>query len=333
MTRKVAQDCTTYKKRVDSDAQKRIIATVEAHLKEIQDELSNELEPSPYTNKSPMAVFDHLVSVVEKHLTISQQKSVRDALVKIRGDELLRCLLNISIYLGTLDKPEKFITEFQRLSPNRNDGSGKQNSISLAHTAQSNNSVKTGTGVSNTTIDTSFGNSSTSYSNKPRISIKQLCSDLFQILVRYETVLTVKQLIDIRKNLCNHHSVSDFSAFGILDEDEHFPLDIISFLYKYREKIDPTGELSIYENVSSIGDRQELFLFVNQLSIINQWREKQQGDEYSSNREVPLSKDQITAVEKSIQHKFGGVTNNKRSLQIIKKAKTYYSKNTSTIIQ
>lgn len=142
MTRKVAQDCTTYKKRVDSDAQKRIIATVEAHLKEIQDEVSNELEPSPYTNKSPMAVFDHLVSVVEKHLTVSQQKSVRDALVKIRGDELLLCLLNVSIYLGTLDKPERFIAEFQRLNQNQGDGSSKQNQISSTHTSQSNNSAK-----------------------------------------------------------------------------------------------------------------------------------------------------------------------------------------------
>jgi hypothetical protein len=141
VTRKVSQECNKYKKRVNSDAQKHIIAAVEAQLWEIQQEVRSELELSSYTNKSPIAVFDHLVSIVEKHLTISQQKSVRDALVKIRNDELLRCLLNISIYLGTIDEPEKLIAELKKLNQDQGDKSGRQNIVSTSHSSNSNKSM------------------------------------------------------------------------------------------------------------------------------------------------------------------------------------------------
>jgi hypothetical protein len=185
-----------------------------------------------------------------------------------------------------------------------------------------------------TTIETSFENLSSSlHSNKPQISLNKLYSYLSQMLARYDTILTIKQLFDIKKNLCHHYSITNFSEFGITDDDNN-PLDMISFLYINREKIDPTGELSIYESSSSMGDRQEIYSFVNQLTIINQWREKQQQDEYStSQREISLSKDQLSAVEKAVQHKFGGVMTNNRSLQIIKKAKNQYSKKTHSIIQ
>jgi len=190
--------------------------------------------------------------------------------------------------------------------------------------------------VTRTPVETSFENlSSSSYSNKTQTSLKQLCSDLFKMLARYDAVLTIKQLFDIKKNLLNHYSIRNFSEFGINDDedDDNISLDMISFLYKHREKIDPHGELSIYENSSSMGDRQEIYSFVNQLTVINSWREKQQQDEYSNSREIPLSKDQLSAVEKAVQHKFGGILTNNRGLQIIKKAKNQYSKKTHSIIQ
>lgn len=155
------------------------------------------------------------------------------------------------------------------------------------------------------------------------------------MLIRYDTVLTIKQLFDIKKNLCNQHSIKNFAEFSINDDedDENFPLDIISFIHIYRDKIDPAKELSIYENSSSMSDRQEIYSFVNQLTVINNWREKQQQDEYSNTREIPLSKDQLSAVEKAIQHKFGGTLTNNRGLQIIKKAKNQYSQQSHSIIQ
>ncbi len=119
------------------ESKRQIITAVEAQLWEIQEEVRSELELSSYTNKSPIAVFDHLVKVVEKHLTVPEQKSVRDILVKIRNDELLRCLLNISIYLGTLDEPEHFIAELKKFNQNQADRSGKQNSVSTSQSSES----------------------------------------------------------------------------------------------------------------------------------------------------------------------------------------------------
>jgi hypothetical protein len=239
----VIQECNRHKKHVDSDARKQIINAVEAQLWEVQREVRSELELSSYTNKSPIVVFDHLVSVVEKHLTVPQQKSVRDILMKMRNDELLRCLLNISIYLGTIDQPEKFIVELQKLNQKQAVESGRQNLPSASQSHVLNKSMDNNNpsmDLTRPTIETSFGNSSSSHTNTPQISLKQLCSDMFKILTRYDAVLTLKQLFDIKKHLCNQYSFRNFSEFGINDDDDdNIPLDMISFLNIYREKIDP----------------------------------------------------------------------------------------------
>lgn len=143
MTNKVTQDCNRHTKQANSDALRYIIAAVDAQLREIQSEVRSEMELSSYTNKSPIAVFDHLVSVVEKHLTVVQQKSVQDTLIKIRNDELLRCLLNISIYLGTLDKPEQFSAELQKFNQNQGDRKEKQHSASTSQSQETNKSKNT----------------------------------------------------------------------------------------------------------------------------------------------------------------------------------------------
>jgi len=81
--------------------------------------------------------------------------------------------------------------------------------------------ARTTSDVNHTVIETSFGNlSSSSHSNKTQTSLKQLCSDLFKMLARYDTVLTIKQLFDIKKNLCNHYSIKNFSEFGINDDED-----------------------------------------------------------------------------------------------------------------
>jgi hypothetical protein len=187
--------------------------------------------------------------------------------------------------------------------------------------------------VSRTTIETSFESStSSSHQNKQRTSLKQLCTDLFKCLARFDTVLSIKQLFNVNKHLCNEHSVNNFSDFGMNDDDDT-PLDLISFLHMYREKIDSHGELSIYENPSSIGDRQEMYSFVNQLTVINDRREEQQQDGFSTGRDIHMSKDQLSAVEKAVKHKFGGLLGYNQSSQIVNKAKQQYHKKTHSIIQ
>jgi hypothetical protein len=173
--------------------------------------------------------------------------------------------------------------------------------------------------VTRATIDTSFENSLiSSDQNGPKISLKQLCSDLTRRLERYETILTIKQLHDLEKTLCNQHSVRQFSDLGIKDDDE-MPLDLITFLYTYRDKIDPNGILSLYESPSSAGNRQEMYTFVNQLTVLKDQRGAEQPDGHK--REILISKDQSSAVEKVIKHKFGGLLGFNQCSQILHKAK------------
>ncbi|CAF0785186.1 unnamed protein product, partial [Didymodactylos carnosus] len=333
VTRKIARDHTQHKRQADLDVRQQMMNVFQTRLSEMKQEMDNELELLSYTKKSPIAVFNHLCSVVEKHLTVPEQKTVRAILVKIGNDSLLQCLLNLSIYLGTIDKPDRFITELQKLYQSQTANSGGENIMMPSqlsgfnqpnrkreHNPQS--SMVSG-GVSRTTIETSFENSSIwSHPNESQPSAKQLCSDLVKLLKRYDTVLSIKQLFDVEKCLCDQHSVKTFSEFGVNDDDDcDSILDLISFLYKFREKIDPNGELSIYENPSSIGDRQEMYSFVSQLIVLNDRREEQQHDEHSSNREIHMTKDQLSAVEQAVKHKFGGLLGFNRSSQVINKAK------------
>ncbi|CAF3066439.1 unnamed protein product [Rotaria sp. Silwood2] len=351
VTRKLTQEWNRCDKRIVSDATRRIINEVENKLREIQQQVSSELELSSYTNKSPMSVFDHLISVVDKHLNIAQQKVIRDLLIKIRKDDLLRCLLNISIYLGSMDKPEKFIAEFQKLSQsqNQNSTSSSEQSSNAKKSLDNNyhqrnsqyisniHNVKSEGNVSSTINETSFTNlSSSSYETQSPVPLQDICSDLFHILVRFDSVLTIRQLYDIQNYLCKKYSIKNFSEFYFNDndddDDENNYLDLISFIHKHRDKIDPHGDLSIYEYISSTSDRQEIYTFVNQLTVIKNWREKQEQNEYSTDRKIIMSKDQSSAVERSLQYKFAGLIGHNRVSQIIKKAKHQYTKKTRSII-
>ncbi|CAF4647409.1 unnamed protein product, partial [Rotaria sp. Silwood2] len=66
--------------------------------------------------------------------------------------------------------------------------------------------------------------------------------------------------------------------------------------------------------------------------MIKNWREKQEQNEYSTDRKIIMSKDQSSAVERALQYKFAGLIGYNRVSQIIKKAKHQYTKKTRSII-
>ena len=138
MTRKLNRDYTHYKKQADSNVRQQMTSLFQNKLWEIKQEMNNELEQSAYATKSTIAIFDHLTSIVENYLTVPEQKTVRDTLVKIRNDELLRCLLNISIYMGTLERPEKFLSELQQIYQRQTGAEGKHVVLPSHNTGQKN---------------------------------------------------------------------------------------------------------------------------------------------------------------------------------------------------
>jgi hypothetical protein len=102
---------------VKEQAQRELTEDVRARLNELKEEMRDVEQLSSFNKKkTPTAVLNYLTSIVDKYMDIvPQQAAYYAVLVQIRDDELLRCLLNISIYLGTIDKPEVFIAELKQL--------------------------------------------------------------------------------------------------------------------------------------------------------------------------------------------------------------------------
>lgn len=117
MTDTVRRDLERYIQEEQERSQKDFLETFRTRLAELKVIMEKELEVSTFNKKkTPMAVFNYLVSILEKNFDfISEQPLLYAALLQIRDDELLQCLLNISIYLGTIDKPETFIADLKRI--------------------------------------------------------------------------------------------------------------------------------------------------------------------------------------------------------------------------
>jgi hypothetical protein len=184
-----------------------------------------------------------------------------------------------------------------------------------------------------------------SYPSKPKppISFTQLCSDIYTHLVRYDTILTIEQILEIDGDLCAHHGVTSFSAFSYDDHDsDDRPINFVSFLDKHRRLIDPHDELSVYEHTASSGDQTELYSFVQQLSALHndEIHEEQQQQQqvrlvhgHVNAEQRPISAEKLSAVEKAVKYKFGASVSFRKGNQLIMKAKKRHHKNKSSIIR
>jgi hypothetical protein len=106
-----------YIQQLKEEAEQQIIAEAQARVNELKDEMRDAQGLSTFNNKkTPTAVFNYLTSIIDKYLDIIPQQPVLYAiLVQLREDELLQCLFNVSIYLGTIDTPDVFIAELKQL--------------------------------------------------------------------------------------------------------------------------------------------------------------------------------------------------------------------------
>ncbi|CAF3761406.1 unnamed protein product [Adineta steineri] len=364
-----------HSQQVREQFQREFIEDLRTRLNEFKEKMQDEMEFSSFNKKkTPTAVFNYLTSIVENYLDfIPQQTTLYATLVQFRENELLRCLLNISIYLGTIEKPEVFIAELKKLLNyqekipltqttmpmqsrsilneifSKKDRKKMQAMIQqqqLSSTSQPSQISSDDLNLTtNTPVHTSFASSLlSSHQSKPKppVTLKQLCSDIYNLLIHHDNVLTIKQLLRIEGRLCTQHAVNHFSVFNYdeNDDDNDNPSNLLSFLDKYRQQIDPHGELSVYEQISSTDDRQELYSFIQQLNIIN-------NNEIDDNNQqhivsihghinsdyIHLSTEKLSAIEKAIKHKFHGSIHFYRGNQMIKKAKQQHRKNDYSIIR
>ena len=107
------------------NALSEVEARTKENLRRIREQISTEQQLSSFTKRmNPCDVFNHLLSVVEKYFHILPHQSLTyGTLVLLKNDELLRCLLNLSIFLGTIEDPEALKEQLKRfymdLGPNQ----------------------------------------------------------------------------------------------------------------------------------------------------------------------------------------------------------------------
>lgn len=116
MTNALRRDVQYHAQEAEQEASNKLIEDIRLRLEEFKKKMQDELEFSSFNKKkTPTAVLNYLTSIVEQYLTfIPQQTSLYAILVELRDNELFRCLMNLSIYLGTLEKPEVFVAELKR---------------------------------------------------------------------------------------------------------------------------------------------------------------------------------------------------------------------------
>lgn len=162
------------------------------------------------------------------------------------------------------------------------------------------------------------------------------------MFMRHNSALSLQQLLDVEKYLCDQHGVNDFLEFNYEeDASDDTPGNLISFLARYREKIDPEHELSIYDQQSSGGLREEFRPFVQQLSILHHDAMSHEHDQQHAATahgdlnigQKRVSKETWAVVDKALKHKFGESVGFSQGKQLIKKAMQSKHLNQYSIIQ
>ncbi len=169
--------------------------------------------------------------------------------------------------------------------------------------------------------------------SRPKLSVtlKEFCSNLFEILINYETALTIKDFLQIENHLCTEYSVDNFAAFKFDDNDiDDTDANLVSFLGVHQTLIDPNKELSVYGYNVPNTDRQELLEFANQLIESNS--DAQFGTD-SNDENIQLTADNLSILEKTVKHKFGGLLGFRTGTDILRKVKKLHIKSTHSIIR
>ena len=111
------RDHDYHQQQIMGDARQELIEDVRAQLDELKEKMRDVSHLSALNEKkTPTAVFNYLTSIIEKFFPIVPQQSILYAvLALLRENELLRYLLNLSIYLGVMEQPETLTAEFNRL--------------------------------------------------------------------------------------------------------------------------------------------------------------------------------------------------------------------------
>ncbi|CAF3623985.1 unnamed protein product [Rotaria sp. Silwood1] len=344
----VRRNSQWYISEMQTKAVEDLTSTIAARLSDFRQEIHGELGPSSYNKKkSPIAVFIHLASIVEKYLSfIPEQSLAYYTLIQLRQNELLQWLLNISIYLGGFERPDLFAVELDKICRHQSDHLRLQTLMMLYQSLPSNPNIsQMDYGRLQTMIQQQYNQLTIGYNPTPmNNSSFPIVNTLLPATggkskLSHETTLTVKQFLQLENHLCTKYNVDSFDAFKFNENDMHdTDVNLVSFLDTHQKLIDPKGELSVYGYNVARMDREELYEFVKQLIESNNDRQfvssqSLQFDMDFNNEDIQISADNLPILEKAIIHKFGGLHGFQTGASILRKVKQLRTKTEYSIIR
>jgi hypothetical protein len=157
------------------------------------------------------------------------------------------------------------------------------------------------------------------------VNCRDLCKEIYNVLICNDGALTLERLIHIDTSLCEKYKVSNFSALNYKDDtNDDKPSNLMQFLKQYQEEIDPHQELEIYDSHDFADNSSTLLSFVKQLSIVNNFRinymQQQSQVVFADGDQRLISDEMSSTVINAVKRKFDQVINSHRSKRIIKQA-------------
>lgn len=212
-------------------------------LDEIKNKFNNILSDDNrqiYANMTPVDVFHHLLEIVDEHEgfeMIGEEEHLLDLLTELKNSKLHQYCMNLAIFLGTIEEPEKY-------------------QFSIDH-----NITPEQTPPSSPSITTSNNDNSASQQQKIKIPKNKIYTSLRKLIEDSDGVFQMSTLIEIQRNLCKEYKLdgkNDFSSFGYGD--------FIQFLNDHQKTIGNSSEFYLF-NADSCGGikRKELFTFIQYL--------------------------------------------------------------------
>ncbi|CAF4224734.1 unnamed protein product, partial [Rotaria sp. Silwood2] len=193
-----------------------------------------------YISKTPVDVFHHLLETVEEKMVfgnINDQDYLLKLLNELKNSELYKYLMNLAIYLGTIEEPKKFTVNMD------SDQSNEQTSL------LSSSPVTTGS------------NNKILQQQQPKVPLNKLCTTLYKLINESDGLFQMLTLIEIQREICQHYKIDEKNDFTLLGYG-----DFIKFLYDHKKTIGDTLEFYLFNSDSCGGiKRTELFTFVQHL--------------------------------------------------------------------
>ncbi|CAF4681057.1 unnamed protein product [Rotaria sp. Silwood1] len=300
VTNTLRRDQESHMQQAKEQSKNDLIEDVRTHLTEFKEKMHDELELSSFNKKkTPTAVFNYLISIVDKYLNFIPQQSILFAmLTQLRDDELLRCLFNPTTNT-------KFVTPL---------------STSFSSSLLTSHRHKPKTPVCLKQLCSDIYAYLIHYDTL--LTIKQLLKIDEDLCTQYGVTNFSALTYDENDN---DDSSANFISFL---NKYHEIIDPHEELSVYEQTTSTDDRTELYSFVQQLS-------IINNDEVRGEYQSQSVAfiHGHVNTEQVHISTETLSAIEKAVKHKFGESINFRKGNQIIKKARKRFRKNKHTIIR